>query len=77
QPPQFVLGVAAEARAAKLEALEKEFMAARDNFIRHHEEQNPPLAQKWFEETMRLHEQNFWEIGKFLPKDNFWVQVVN
>jgi selenide,water dikinase len=31
----------------------------------------------WFEETMRLQEQTFWEIGKFLPKDNFWVQVVN
>jgi len=31
----------------------------------------------WFEETMHLHEETFWEIGKFLPKDNFWVQVVN
>jgi selenide,water dikinase len=31
----------------------------------------------WFEETMRLHEQPIWEIGRFLPKDNFWVQVVN
>lgn len=31
----------------------------------------------WFEETMRLHKQTFWEIGEFLPKDNFWVQVVN
>lgn len=31
----------------------------------------------WFEETMRLQEQPFWEIGKFLPQDNFWVQVVN
>ncbi len=31
----------------------------------------------WFEETMRLQEQTFWEIGKFLPKDNFGVQVVH
>ncbi|MCM0060041.1 MAG: selenide, water dikinase SelD [Algoriphagus sp.] len=31
----------------------------------------------WFEETMRLQEQTYWEIGKFLPKDNFWVQMVN
>lgn len=31
----------------------------------------------WFEETMNLHKQTFWEIGVFLPKDKFHVQVVN
>ena len=31
----------------------------------------------WFEATMGLHKQTFWEIGVFLPKDHFFVQVVN
>jgi len=31
----------------------------------------------WFEATMGLHKQTFWEIGVFLPKDDFFVQVVN
>jgi selenide,water dikinase len=31
----------------------------------------------WFVETMRLHEQLFWEIGKFTPKHTFCIEVVN
>jgi selenide,water dikinase len=31
----------------------------------------------WFVETMRLHEQRFWEIGKFTPKHTFCIEVVN
>jgi selenide,water dikinase len=31
----------------------------------------------WFEATMALHKQTFWEIGIFLPKDEYFVQVVN
>lgn len=31
----------------------------------------------WFEATMALHKQTFWEIGVFLPKDEYFVQVVN
>ena len=31
----------------------------------------------WFMETMRLHEQRFWEIGKFTPKHTFCIEVVN
>jgi selenide,water dikinase len=31
----------------------------------------------WFVETMHLHEQLFWEIGKFTPKDTFCIEVVN
>jgi selenide,water dikinase len=31
----------------------------------------------WFVETMHLHEQHFWEIGKFTPKHSFCIEVVN
>jgi selenide,water dikinase len=31
----------------------------------------------WFVETMRLHEQLFWEVGKFTPKQTFCIEVVN
>jgi selenide,water dikinase len=31
----------------------------------------------WFVETMHLHEQRFWEIGKFTPKHTFCIEVVN
>lgn len=31
----------------------------------------------WFAETMHLHEQLFWEIGKFTPKHSFCIEVVN
>lgn len=31
----------------------------------------------WFVETMRLHEQRFWEIGKFTPKRTFCIEMVN
>lgn len=31
----------------------------------------------WFVETMHLHEQLFWEIGKFTPKHSFCIEVVN
>jgi selenide,water dikinase len=31
----------------------------------------------WFMETMRLHEQLFWEVGKFTPKQTFCIEVVN
>lgn len=31
----------------------------------------------WFVETMHQHEQLFWEIGKFTPKQTFCIEVVN
>jgi selenide,water dikinase len=31
----------------------------------------------WFVETMHLHEQLFWEVGKFTPKQTFCIEVVN
>jgi selenide,water dikinase len=31
----------------------------------------------WFVETMRSHEQLFWEVGKFTPKQTFCIEVVN
>jgi selenide,water dikinase len=31
----------------------------------------------WFIATMQLHQQPFWEIGKFTPKRNFCIEVVN
>ena len=30
----------------------------------------------WFVETMGLHEQRFWEIGKFTPKHSFCIEMV-
>jgi selenide,water dikinase len=31
----------------------------------------------WFVDTMRLHEQLYWEVGKFTPKQTFCIEVVN
>jgi len=30
----------------------------------------------WFETTMEKHSQPIWEIGKFIPKNNFFVEVL-
>ena len=35
-----------------------------------------PENQTWFLDTMTLHKQTVWEIGKFLPKSEFVVEVI-